>query len=212
MDVFEAIHKRRSVRKFLDVPLDWEPVGQILEAGRLAPTAGNTQDVKFVVVLDPDTREKVAEACYQQYWMSKAPIHIVVCVDPTKTESFYGKRGKEVYATQDAAAAAMSMLLAAEAQGLGACWVAAFEEHQLKRAVGIPENVQAHVVIPIGYADETPKEPLKFGIESLVYLNGWGSRWIHMFELTGEYSRSVEAALKKGKALLEKAKKHLQRV
>ena len=212
MDIFDVIQKRRSVRKFLEVPLDWEHVGQIIEAGRMAPTAGNVQDVRFCVVLDPGTREKIAEACYQQYWMSKAPVHIVVGVETQKTEAFYGHRGKEVYAAQNAAAATMSMVLAAEALGLSTCWVAAFEDHQLKRAIGMPDNVQAHCVIPLGFADETPREPIKFSIETVVYLNSWGNRFLHMRDLSGEFSDMTDAALKKGKEIMEKAKKHLQKV
>lgn len=211
-DIFDVMKNRRSIRRFLEVPVDWEPIGNILEAGRMAPTAGNIQDVRFVVILDPGTREKIAEACFQQYWMSKAPVFIVIGTDPTKTEQFYGKRGVEVYTSQNASAAAMSMVFAAEAQGLATCWVSAFEEHALKGIIGMPDNCQVHCVLPIGYADEKPKEPLKFSIETLVYFNSWGNRFLHMTDLTGEYSIQVEAALKKGKDIIEKAKKHLQRV
>jgi nitroreductase len=211
-DVFEVLQKRRSVRKFLEAPLDWENVGDILDAGRVAPTAGNVQDVRFLVIQDPEQRNKVAEACYQQYWMAKAPIHIVVGVEPQKTEQFYGKRGKELYAAHDAAAAAMSIILAAEAMGLATCWVGAFEDHMLKRACGMSDDVQAHCVIPLGYADEKPREPVKFSIETMVYLDKWGNRYTSIYDLTGEFSHSTEAALKKGKEIIEKAKKHLQRV
>lgn len=211
-DLFDVMQKRRSVRRFLEVPVDWEPIGEILEAGRLAPTAGNIQDVRFLVVLDPGTKEKIAEACFQQYWMSKAPVFIVVGTDPTKTEQFYGKRGVDVYSAQNAAAAIMSMVLTAEAEGLATCWVSAFEDQQLKGIIGMPDNCQLHAVLPVGYADEKPKEPLKFSIETLVYFNSWGNRFLHMRDLTGEYSNEVEAALRKGKDIIEKAKKHLQRV
>ncbi len=212
MDVFDAITKRRSVRRFLEVPLDWEPIGQILDAGRLAPSAGNVQDAQFVVVLDTDTKQKVAEACFEQYWIAKAPVIIIIGTDPLKNEQFYGQRGKELYTAHDAAAAAMNMLLAAEAQGLASCWVGAFEERMLREAIGMPESVNPHVVIPIGYADEKPQEPLKFGVESVVFMNSWGNKYSHMTELTGEFSHEVEKALRRGKELMEKAKKQLQRV
>jgi nitroreductase len=211
-DIFDVMTKRRSVRKFLEVPLDWELVGQVCEAGRLAPTAGNVQDVRFCVVQDPGQREKIAEACYKQFWIANAPVIIVIGVEPQKTEQFYGQRGKELYASHNAAAAAMQMILAAEALGLSTCWVGAFEDHQLKRAIEMPDNMQAHIVLPIGYADEKPKEPLKFTIETMVYMSTWGNRFSHIRDLTGEFSLATEGALKKGKELIEKAKKHLQKV
>jgi nitroreductase len=212
MDVFDAIKKRRSVRRFLEVPLDWEPVGQILDAGRLSPTAGNVQDAQFVVVLEHNIKQKIAEACFEQYWIAKAPVIIVIGTDPLKNEQFYGARGAELYTAHDAAAAAMSMLLAAEAQGLAACWVGAFEERMLREAIGMPDSVKPHVVLPIGYADEKPQQPLKFGVESVVFMNSWGNKYSHMTDLTGEFSHEVDKALRKGKELIEKAKKQLQRV
>ena len=104
------------------------------------------------------------------------------------------------------------MILAAEALGLGTCWVGAFEDHMLKRACGMADDVQAHCVIPLGYADEKPREPVKFGIETIVYMGNWGNRYTNMRDLTGEFSNLSEEALKKGKEIIEKAKKHLQRV
>lgn len=212
MEVIEAIGTRRSVRKFLEVPLAWEVVGRVLDCVRLAPTAGNVQDVRAIVILDHDVRAKVAEACYQQYWMSKAPVHIVLAVDPTKNEQMYGDRGKTKYAAHDAASVGAMMLLAAHSQGLATCWIGAFDDDMLRRATGMPDDIQPHIVLALGYPDEKPQAPLKFGIESLVYINQYGNRFAHLPELTGEYSRALESSLRRGKDIIEKAKKHLQRV
>jgi hypothetical protein len=76
----------------------------------------------------------------------------------------------------------------------------------------MPEHVKPHVVIPVGYPDEKPQQPLKFAIESVVFMNEWGNKYLHITDLTGEYSHEVDKALRRGKELIEKAKKQLQRV
>ncbi len=212
MDVFEALEKRRSVRKFLEVPLNWEQVAKVIEAAHFSPTAGNAQDVRCCVVLDPDTKQKIAEACLQQYWILKAPVHIVVGIDPDKNEKLYGKRGVDVYTHHDAGAAIMAMLLAAEAQGLAACWVGAFEESLLKNAVGIPDGIMPEAVLILGYPDEKPAAPLKFGIETMIYINSWGNKYLHLTDVWGDYSRGVDAALKKAKEIASKIGRRLREV
>ena len=86
MEVFECIRTRRSVRKFLQMPVEWDKVGAILDCGRYTPSAGNLQNWQFMVVIDPDKRKKIAEAAAQQYWMADAPIYIVICIKPEITE------------------------------------------------------------------------------------------------------------------------------
>ena len=125
MDVFEAMRNRRSIRKYLDLPVEWDKVGTILEAGRLAPSAGNLQAWKFIVVRDDNKRKALADATQQQYWMEQAPVHIVVVGVHAKHERFFGERGKNFYSIQECAMAAMQMMLAAHSLGLGSCFVSA---------------------------------------------------------------------------------------
>ena len=82
MDVLEAIRTRRSVRKYRDIPVEWEKVGLILDAGRLAPSSGNLQNWKFIVITDKNARHQISEACLEQQWMAKAPVHIVIVAEP----------------------------------------------------------------------------------------------------------------------------------
>ena len=72
MDIIECIHTRRSVRKFLDIPVEWDKIAQIISAGRAAPSAGNLQNYRFIVVEDEDMRKQIADACLQQQWIGKA--------------------------------------------------------------------------------------------------------------------------------------------
>ena len=123
MDVLEAIHTRRSVRKYLDKPVEWDKIGTILDAGRMAPTAGNLQPYRFIVVNDPGKIKLIAEACSQQYWIEGAPVLILIVIWLKKVKEFYGERGVDVYAVQDAAVAAQNMMLAAHSLGIGSCQI-----------------------------------------------------------------------------------------
>lgn len=204
MDTLECIETRRSVRKFLDKPLPFEMVGNVLNAGRCAPSAGNLQDWKFVLVTDPRMRKQLADACAGQDWMETAPVHIVVCSQPAKTERMYGVRGEQLYSVQNCAAAAQNMLLAAHAQGLGACWVGAFDETMVRRALQMPDSARPMCVIVIGYADEKPRTPPKFSVENVVFIELWGTRIKDLAAYLGYYSEHVSRAARASRAAIRK--------
>jgi len=179
MDVYDCIKSRRCIRKFLDVPVEWDKISKLLDAARLAPNAGNLQGWDFLVVTNKDTIKKIAESALQQYWIETAPIVIIVISDPKKTAMHYGLRGERLYAVQDCAAAATNILLMANAEGLGACWVGAFDEEMLKRACAIPDNLRPQVVIPVGYPDEIVPEPAKYKLTALVNFETYGNKIRH---------------------------------
>ena len=117
--VLKLIATRRSIRKYKDIPVEWTKMVDILEAGRCAPSCGNLQNWKFIVVTEPEAKHKVAEACVKQYWMEQAPVLIVICSNPDKAEKHYGVRGEKLYSVQNGAAAAMNMILAASSSVSG---------------------------------------------------------------------------------------------
>lgn len=176
MDTLECIRTRRSIRKYKDVPVEWDNVVTILEAGRMAPSSGNVQNWKFIVVKEEAARKKIAKACFDQDWMKDAPVHIVVVAEPEQAERLYGIRGERFYTLQNCAAAIENMLLAANSLGLGSCWVGAFDDIMMRTAVALPENFMPHAIITIGYADEKPLLPQKKRIEWIVRLEAWGGR------------------------------------
>jgi nitroreductase len=208
METLECIESRRSIRKYLDVPVEAEKLGNILNAGRNAPSAGNLQDWKFIVVTESDLRKRLAEAAMQQHWMAKAPIHIVVCSQPAKTERMYGKRGQDMYSAQNAAAAAQNMLLAAHDQGLGACWVGAFDDGQVRTVLSMSDEARPLAIITIGYPDEDPQKPLKYTIDNIAYVERWGNRIKDFAAYLGYYSQHVAHAAIAGK---EKLREFLER-
>jgi len=174
MDVLEAIATRRSIRKYLDVPVEWDKVGQVLEAGRLAPSAGNIQEWRFIVVTEHSLRKQVAESALGQNWVETAPVHIVVVAITEKVRTHYGMRGERLYAIQDCAACATHMILAAHELGLGSCWIGAFDEAKIQRILKLPDDVRPQMILTIGYADEKPHMPPRYPIDNLVFLEKYG--------------------------------------
>jgi len=175
-DILELIQTRRNVKYFLPKFVSWDNVARILDAARHAPSCGNIQNWKFVVVFDPDKKHQIAEACYGQYEIVQAGILIVVCAEPEKAERYYGVRGERLYSVQNCAAAIQNMLLEAHSLGLATCWIGGFEEESVKSTLNIPEDARPQAIIAVGYAKEVPAKPPKYPLEPIVYFNGWRAR------------------------------------
>jgi len=176
MNVFEAIATRRSIRKFTSQDVPMEILGIVLDAGRHAPSAGNTQNWRFVIIKDPENKQKIAEACMQQLWIAEAPVILLVCSDIEKVKQFYGIRGERLYSVQNCAASIENMLLTAHSLGLGSCWIGAFDEDMLKRSANIPEDIRPQAVLPIGYPDEIVPAPSHYTMENVCYFESYGNR------------------------------------
>jgi nitroreductase len=169
MEIADAIYNRRSIRRYLDVPVEWDKIGTILDSARVAPSAGNLQAWRFVVVKDPAKKKLIADACLQQYWMEQAPYMIVIFAELPKMEQHYGLRGVRLYSVQSCAMAAMQMMIAAHSVGLGTCFVGAFDENAMARIFNLPETARPQGVITVGYADEQPEMPLRYRLENICW-------------------------------------------
>jgi len=208
MHTLECIRTRRSIRSYEDKPVEWDHVANIVDAGRLAPSAGNLQNWKFIIVTDEGVRKKIAEACSKQMWMQRAPVHIVVLGEPEKASRFYGNRGERIYTIQSCAAAVENMLLAAHSLGLGACWVSSFSDSAIRKTVNAPEHVVVQAIVTVGYPDEIAEVPPKSRIEQLTYFERWWNR--RRVPPYGYYSMRVEQKVKSGKKFLEKVAKKVK--
>lgn len=214
MEASDCMINRRSVRDFQTKEVSWEYISRIMDAGRVAPSAGNLQNWKFIVVQDEGKRQFVAEACVNQQWMARAPVQMVIVGEPEKARRFYGDRGADLYTPQNCAAAAQNMILEATNLGLGSCWVGAFEEVALRKIFGMPEEAVPYVVLAIGYPRSKPEEPAKFPLENLCYFGGWRSKiknpsaFLHYYgpDIRKGIEKGKEAAGKAGKTTFEKAK------
>ena len=161
MDVLDALKIRRSVRSYQNKPVEDQKILNILEAARLSPSAANLQPWDFIVIRDSVAKDKLLLA-YNRTWFIKAPIIIVVCATPKKA---WRRSDGEEFWKIDAAIATQSMVLTATAEGLGTCWICAFDEKKAKETLGIPENVHMVAMLPLGYAAErkgqvTERKPL----------------------------------------------------
>ena len=181
MEFSQLVRSRRSIHHFTDDEVTEEELTSVLKAARWAPSAGNTQPWRFIVVRRPENREKVWESktgivdITPQNFIKKAPVHVIVCTD---TEAYKRKQARiraDLYSIQDSAAAAMTLLLAAADVELGACWVGMFREEALREAFNIPSSVIPVAIIPVGHtrSKESPR-PRKV-LDELVYHETWSS-------------------------------------
>ncbi len=174
MVILNIIKGRRSIRRYKIQDIPYEKILEILEAGIWAPSSGNLQNWYFIVVKDPKKRKQLAEASMGQGFVYEAPVVIVVCSDTKKVEYFYGSRGK-FYAIQNVAAAIQNILLEAWSEGIGTCWIGAFDEKRVKEILEIPKDIEVHALVTLGYPDESPssdRQPLR----EKVFFERWGNR------------------------------------
>ena len=173
MELTEAIQGRRSIRKYKNQPIPDETVTQLIEAATYAPSAGNLQPWHFIIAKNPNAKKKLAEAAYNQAHVEQAPIVIVVCADEKQAQPRYSKRGTNLYCIQDTAAATQNILLTAYSLGLGTCWIGAFDEEQAKQAINAPEGVRPVAMIPVGYADVTPRPRARKPLNEVCRFDGF---------------------------------------
>ncbi|CVK19881.1 nitroreductase family protein [Sporomusa sphaeroides] len=157
-DIFDCIRQSHSIRNFRSEQIPDATLTRILEAGNMAPSAGNLQPWYFYVVQDVSVKEKIAAAAFDQEQINEAPTVIVITADPARSNELYGERGAQLYCIQDTAAAAQNILLAAEGLGVAACWVGAFNETKVEEAIKAPPRLRAVAIICLGYSNEQPKE------------------------------------------------------
>ncbi|WP_455367219.1 nitroreductase family protein [[Eubacterium] cellulosolvens] len=170
MDVLDTIKQRKSVRRYLDKPIEEEKLLKVLEAGRLAPSARNLQEWRFIIVRDPDTRRKVADAANGQTFIGEAPVVIVACA---QTDQHLMKCGQPAY-TIDVTIALDHISLAAVEQGLGTCWIGAFSEKRVKEILSIPDEIRVVELMPLGY----PQNPSsirknRYPLTEIVKYDAW---------------------------------------
>lgn len=171
MDVMDAIRHRYSVRNYRDRRVEPDKLERILEAARLAPSASNRQEWRFVVVQDADTRQRLMKAAKNQAFVGEAPVVIACCA---ATDSHVMTCGQTCYPI-DVAIAIEHMALAATAEGLGTCWIGAFYEDQAKEILGIPKGVRVVELLALGYpASPAPASKDRLRLDEIVMRERWG--------------------------------------
>jgi len=172
MDVFDAIGARRSIRNYKPDPVEPDDLERILEAGRLAPSASNRQEWRFVVVTDGETRRALSEAANGQGFVAEAPVVLACCAETDEQTMPCGQLRYPI----DLAIAIENMVLAAWELGLGTCWVGAFSEGEVKKILGVPDDIRVVQLLALGRPAEVPEARPRKPLDEIVRYEKWGGK------------------------------------
>ncbi|MFA7097489.1 MAG: nitroreductase family protein [Gammaproteobacteria bacterium] len=157
-DFFETVRRRHSIRRYQsDMPVEPEKLHAILEMACAAPTAGDLQAYRIVVVRSQQERDGLRRAANDQAFIAEAPICLVFCADPARSQERFGERGRTLYAVQDATIAAAYAQLAVVAAGLGSTWIGYFDENAVKDLLGLDAGLVPVAMLSVGYPAELPE-------------------------------------------------------
>ncbi len=169
MEFERLIRERYSVRAYSNKPVEEQKLRKVLEAAVLAPTAANRQAFRLIVI-STSGREEELKKIYPKEWFTQAPY--VVCVCSLSSESWTRKDGKN-YGEVDAAIVMDHVILAATDQGLGTCWVGAFDPKAAREVLNLPPEAEPIAFTPLGYPADSPREKKRKSPEELVKYETW---------------------------------------
>ena len=181
--------KNLTIHYFTDEAVSDQDVYYVLEAARWAPSAGNNQPWRFIIVRESKTIERIWETTTgievpissrhsitvtPQNFIKKAPVIIIVCSD---TQAYKGKQNSiysDRFCVQDSAIATMNLLLAAANRGLGACWVGMYREDALSEVIKLPPTIRPMAIIPLGHTTSKEKPRPRKPLEELIHYESYG--------------------------------------
>jgi len=175
LEFSELVKKRRSIHFFTEEPVTEEELTYIFESAKWAPSAGNVQPTRYLVVRNTENRTKVLESTTgiiginPQNFILKAPVHVIVLTDINAYKGRQSDIRSELFCIQDSAAATMNLLLAVADLGLGACWVGLFDEDSLRDAFQIPTHLKPVAIIPIGHTKSKEKPRKRKQLKEFVF-------------------------------------------
>ncbi|MCK4662276.1 MAG: nitroreductase family protein [Bacteroidales bacterium] len=147
MSFIELAKRRYSSRNYLNKNVEEEKIKQVLEAGRIAPSAKNSQPWHFIVISKKENLEKICE-CYKRPWLKEAPVIIAICGDHSK--SWRRADGKD-HCDIDISIAIDHMTLAATDIDLATCWICKFDVMKAAEILNLPDGIEAIAMLPLGY-------------------------------------------------------------
>lgn len=173
MNVFEAISARYSVRHYKDRPVEPEKLARVMEAARLAPSAGNRQEWRFIIARDANVRRQLMDAAGGQGFVGEAPIVIAACA---VSDNSFMRCGQLRYPI-DVAIALEHIALQAVEEGLGTCWVGHFDEPIVRVILRVPDVEEIRVVqlMTLGYPADSPKAKSRLSLDEIVMFDTWRS-------------------------------------
>lgn len=169
MSILNIIRERRSIRKYRPDPIPQDVLGRVMEAARLAPSGKNLQPWKFIMVTEAGIKDQLAEASRRQLFIAQAPLIIVACGYPEQSYQYQGNYMQSW--SIDVTCALDHLMLQAQEEGLGTCWIGAFEEKDVKRILDIPEDVKVLALTPLGFPAQTSQDRGRKPLEEIVSYN-----------------------------------------
>jgi len=170
MTVEQAIKSRRSVRRFTDEPVSRQTIVRLLELAKWAPHAAEAW--RFVVVREPERKQRLAEAA-RQPWIASAQAILVVGADmtlpPRLSHRWDADHWWTLFPLQDTAAAIQTLMLAAVSEGLGTCWIGSFNEGDVARIVDLSFPVRPVAMVVLGHPADEPPERKRRPLEEVVF-------------------------------------------
>jgi nitroreductase len=165
MKCIEQLLSRRSIRKYKKIPVPEEIINNILEAGRLAPTAVNSQPWHFIILKEQESKEACSFGNYNR-WAADADFIIVGVYKPSEVMI-------EHLTIMDVTIALQNMAIAGLLQGVGSCWIGAWDDTKLRRVLALPVDSKIVGIIPFGYPDGTPAKPSKKPLKQILHFDKW---------------------------------------
>jgi len=169
MDVRKAIQSRRSIRAYDSREVEEDKLVRVLDSGRLSPSAGNRQERRFIVIRDAKKRQSLSEAARNQRFVAQAPVVIAACSVETEYTMSCGQLAYPI----DTAIAVDHMTLSAVEEGLGTCWIGAFDEKKVKEILNVPDNVRVVALLPLGYPSAIPLPTSRKSLDEIVMREKW---------------------------------------
>jgi nitroreductase len=169
MNVLDAIRTRRSIRRYKPDNIPDEDLKVILEAAQQAPSAGNKQPWKFIIVRDEDTKKKLAENSRRQLWVGDAGIVVAALAMDKNDPSIYQR-----WVEKDVMTAVEHMVLSAWELGYGTCWIGAFDQKEVKKILDIPGEMTVVSLLPIGVPDEMPEPKGRKPFKEIFFTEKYG--------------------------------------
>jgi nitroreductase len=170
MEYSELIAARYSVRAYRTDPVEDEKLQAVLEAARLAPTAANRQPFQLVVMRTAGREEEIGKI-YRKSWFVQAPIVIGVCA--ISSQAWVRESDRFNARMIDAAIVADHLILEAANQGLGTCWVAAFNPEAARNVMGLSDEAEPVIFTPLGYPADQPGPKTRKPLNELVRYERW---------------------------------------
>jgi nitroreductase len=171
--VLALLKGRRSIRRYRPDPVPDEMIGQLLEAGRWAPSASNRQPWQFIVVRDEAILKQVAQhaAYYFIRWahVEEAPLLIVLC----------GEARNRIYRQflhEDVGLAGSQIMLQAHALGLGTCWIGGLDRKAIADILKVPEHIEIVGLLTVGFPAEDPEPTSRKSLADIVHYDVYGNR------------------------------------